>query len=97
MKDDLKPVRKIIPPPLLGPRAEPRAHDHPCKHCPSAHHPDDPESAEIKTWPHEERLKTAFPCGWNGRRYCKGYCDQMGLSDADLVRLQAMQDRGEVG
>lgn len=57
-----------------------------CKNCPSAHFPPDPEVLDIQKWPHPERVKTAFPCGWNGKRYCKGYCDQMGISDADLSR-----------
>lgn len=62
-----------------------RAHTAPCANCPSAHFEPDPESQDIKAWPHSERVKTAFPCGWNGKRFCKGYCDQMGISDSDLV------------
>ena len=75
---------KRIPEPVMASPAEPRAHKAPCRHCPSAHYPPDPESSDVMTWPHSERVKTAFACGWNGKRYCKGYCDQMGISDADL-------------
>ena len=63
---------------------QPRSHSAPCSHCPSAHHPMDPEAADILTLPHAARVETAFPCGWAPKRYCKGYCDQMGISDEDL-------------
>jgi hypothetical protein len=78
---------KRIPEPVMQQRAEARAHKVPCRHCPSAHFPPDQESEDILTWPHAERVRAAFPCGWNGKRYCKGYCDQMGVSDADLAEL----------
>lgn len=79
---------KHIPEPVPPPQPQPRAHKVACKHCPSAHSPIDQESGDILTWPHGDRVQTAFPCGWNGKRYCKGYCDQMGVSDADLKTLQ---------
>ena len=82
-----------IPEPKLRPDPEPRAHTAPCKNCPSAHYPPDPESEDIVKWPHELRLQTAFACGWAPKRYCKGYCDQMGISDADLKGLQVQEGR----
>lgn len=74
-----------IPKPVVKPPPEPKAHYKPCKNCPSAHFPPDPESADIMTWPHEFRVQSAFACGWAQNRFCKGYCDQMGISDEDLV------------
>lgn len=66
---------------------QPRAHNEPCPSCPSAHHPDDPETKDILTWPREEQVKTAFSCGWNNRRYCKGYCDKLNITEQDLINL----------
>lgn len=77
---------KIPDPPEL-PKVEPKMHIKPCKNCPSAHFPPDPEVEVILTWSHEDKLKTVFPCGWNGKRYCKGYCDSMGVTNDDLVNL----------
>ena len=68
---------------------EPRAHKQPCPRCPSAYFPPDPEVQDIMRLPHQERVQTAFPCGWNGIRYCRGYCDQMGITDTDLATLPA--------
>lgn len=59
-----------------------------CKHCPSANFPPDEEVLDILKLSHEERVETAFPCGWNGKKYCKGYCDSMGITNDDLVNLQ---------
>lgn len=56
-----------------------------CKNCPSAHGHIDPECADILTWPHAKRVETAFPCGWSPVRYCRGYCEQMGIADQDLA------------
>lgn len=80
----LKIARVVLPP---GP-AEPRAHDHPCGPCPSTGAPD-LESEEIKTWPRAEIIRTAFPCAWRPERFCRGYCDEHGITDGDLVGLVA--------
>ncbi len=80
----------ILRPPLREP--EPKMHTKPCKNCPSAHFPPDPEALAMESWPHEERVKTAFPCGWNGKRYCKGYCDKMGVTNNDLENLHLKQN-----
>lgn len=84
---------KRIPTPVLRPPPAPRAHKHPCKNCPSAHFPPDPEAIDILALPHAQRVQHAFACGWNGTAYCKGYCDQNGISDEDLVSLN--HQRGE--
>lgn len=76
----------IIPKPVLPPPPAPEMHTHPCVHCPSVQG-HDPESADIATWSHADRVETAFPCGWRPNKYCKGYCDQMGISNADLEKL----------
>lgn len=73
------------PKPLPVP--EMRAYTRPCRHCPSAHHPPDPEAEWIMAQPHAVRVENAFPCGWNGKRFCRGYCDRAGASDAELATL----------
>lgn len=57
-----------------------------CVHCPSK--PGewvDPECAEIMTWPKRARAETAFPCAWRRNKFCKGYCDNTGLTATDLT------------
>lgn len=66
---------------------EPRMHKRPCTNCPSAHYPPDPEAQDIMQAPFQVRLETAFPCAWAPVRFCRGYCDQMGISDGDLAAL----------
>lgn len=80
MKIVLSRPHKMIKP-------EMRAHKRPCKHCPSAHFAPDPEAAWIMQQSHEYRVSRAFPCGWNPKRFCRGYCDQNGVSDDDLKSL----------
>ena len=89
MIKDIKALKaKVEAQAALMSRVQPRAHRVACKNCPSAHFPPDPECIEISTWPHELKVQTAFPCGWNQKRYCKGYCDQMGISETDLQSLE---------
>jgi hypothetical protein len=78
------PSRFVIPPVEDPKEPQPRMHKRPCKNCPSAHYPDDPESADIKTWPPALRVRTIFACGWSPVRYCRGYCDEMGVNAADV-------------
>lgn len=80
-------LRIIIKPTAL-PSIEPRMHEHPCAKCPSAHWGPDPEAEEIKTYPHEERVMSVFRCAWRPTLYCKGVCDEMGVTNADLERLR---------
>ena len=51
-------------------------HDAPCEHCPTAHHPPDPESADVLTWPRDQMLAVAFPCGWRNDKLCRGQSDE---------------------
>lgn len=74
-----------IPTIFALPNPEPRAHKRPCKHCPSAHSPPDPEAADILAQPHAVRVDHAFICAWGNSRFCKGYRDAAGISDADLA------------
>ena len=67
----------------------PEMHKRPCKHCPSANGATDPECEMIKTLPREQRIQTAFACGWNGKKYCRGYCDSMGITNEDLKKLRS--------
>jgi hypothetical protein len=60
------------------------AHKTPCAKCPSAHYPPDAEVLDIKQMTKDIRISTAFPCAWSPVKYCKGYCDFMGITDADL-------------
>ena len=76
----------IIPPRKLK-ETQPRAHTVPCKNCPSANHPPDPEVQDVMTWPREEQVKTAFACGWNQTRFCRGYCDKLEITEQDLINL----------
>jgi hypothetical protein len=87
-------LRKRIPEPKPAVPLESVMHKVACKHCPSAHHAPDPEVLDILTLPHAERLQTAFPCGWNGRRYCRGYCLTMGISDSDLASVKRTATEG---
>lgn len=78
-----------IPEPVIPPPPQPVMHKVACKNCPSAHFPIDPESADIRTWKHEDKVDTAFPCGWSPVRYCRGYCEQMGITNDDLSELNS--------
>jgi hypothetical protein len=79
-----KAVNRLRLPQL--PEPEPRMHAVACQHCPSTHHAPDPQVLDTLKLPFAQRLETCFPCGWNPKRYCRGYCEAMGVSDADLQR-----------
>lgn len=55
-----------------------------CSHCPSAHYPPDPEAQDIAALPKEERIRYVFRCAWRGMALCKGVCDELGVTEADL-------------
>lgn len=57
----------------------------PCKLCPTAHYPPDEEVQEILKLSHEEQVKTAFACGWNPGKYCKGYCTLINATEKELL------------
>lgn len=71
--------RRIPPVRLVQPdeRETILIHDEPCRNCPSAHYPPDPEARDIMEWPEAERLKTAFPCAWRPDKLCRGYWDNV--------------------
>lgn len=58
-----------------------------CRHCPSTKEPD-PEFLDIQTWPKEKRIEIVFVCGWRTSKLCKGFCDAMGITEADLMEKQ---------
>lgn len=68
------------------PKAEAKIHSVACKNCPSVMGTD-PEVEEILRQDHAYRVTTAFVCGWRPTRYCKGYCDQMGITKEDILTL----------
>jgi len=61
-------------------------HVKPCKHC-SSMCGIDPETEDILTWPREQQIETVFPCGWNGIRYCRGYCDKLEITPDELTAV----------
>lgn len=60
-------------------------HKQPCPKCPSAHYPPDPESLDVQTWPRAAQRDALFPCGWRPDKLCKGQCDELGFTEADLT------------
>lgn len=80
----------MIPDALIKDYVPPQGiHDAPCRHCPSAQGSNDPECAQILTWPHSARVETAFACAWRNTKHCKGYCDLMGITEQDLLNHKA--------
>lgn len=71
----------IVEPPEDIPR---RIYAVACSHCPSAHYPPDPEAQGIAALPKEERIRHVFRCAWRGAALCKGVCDELGVTEADL-------------
>lgn len=60
----------------------------PCKNCPSAHFPPDPEAADIEKWFKAGEIGldyAVFTCAWRPGKLCKGVCDRMGLTEEDVV------------
>lgn len=55
----------------------------PCPHCPSMKGTD-PEVEDMMTWPRDAQVDTVFPCAWRKEKMCKGYCDKLGVTEADL-------------
>ena len=75
---------KIVPLKTL-PEPLPEMRPGVCQHCPSAHYPLDPECLDILAQPKTIKIETAFPCGWDHRYYCRGYCLRMGITNTDLA------------
>lgn len=74
-----------FPSPAFNPNPLPVPHAKPCKHCPSAHGESDPEADDILTWDRKSQVETVFVCGWNGSKYCKGYCDKLDITPEELI------------
>ena len=58
-------------------------HESPCERCPSAHFPPDPEALDMRQWPRRLQVEAAFPCAWRPEKLCKGYCDSIGMTEAE--------------
>lgn len=71
----------IITLPDLPPTVE--IHAHPCTYCPSVAG-DDPWLADMAAAPRVEQVASVFRCGWRPGKLCRGYCDRLGVTEADL-------------
>ena len=59
----------------------------PCKHCPSANFPPDPESLHIKELYEAGKMSAfdaIFLCAWRPAKLCKGACDRLGITEEEL-------------
>lgn len=83
-----RPATLPEPMPMMRPSA--------CRHCPSTNYPPDPECLDIRAAPKQERLETAFACGWDKRFYCRGYCLYMDIGNDDLKRLQGLEGQDQL-
>lgn len=76
-------MKRILP--AIAPPVRPnKIHAAPCKHCPSAHYPPDPEALDMLTWPRDQQLEQMFPCAWRPEKLCKGYCDSLNATEDDV-------------
>ncbi len=77
---------RVIRLPVTAPQPErPKLiHMAPCKDCPSAHHAPDPEALDYLTYPRAVQVESCFPCAWRPQKLCKGYCDFLGVTEAEL-------------
>ncbi len=66
----------------------------PCPNCPSTKGPD-PESEDIKTWSKKARIETVFRCALRTEKMCKGYCDEMGVTEEDLREVLGSRGTGD--
>ena len=72
---DLKRIPKI----KIAPKPK-KIWKTPCKHCPSAYSPPDPEALDF-----EKAVKTGelsakevvFACAWRPQKLCRGICDKL--------------------
>ncbi len=82
-KYDLLLQLKIeIPPPVK------EIHSSCCAHCPSAGGVVDEEDFESRYYQEEasrqEQIDSVFRCAWRPQKACKGWCDIMQVTEADL-------------
>lgn len=73
-----------VPPPLQRPTS---VHSRPCRHCPAAHFPPDPEAEDILGYVRSGEMsadEATYCCAWNPSKRCKGAADRYGYTgDAD--------------
>lgn len=78
------PIAKEVPLPRTN-----EIHESPCEHCPSARNAargiEDPESADIKAGSRAYQIESVFRCAWRPEKNCKGYCDFLNVTEADLA------------
>lgn len=67
-------------------------HAEPCEHCPSAHHPPDPESEQFLRASRTTQLTSVFRCAWRNEKACKGWCDYLGISEEELKGFKNAED-----
>jgi hypothetical protein len=72
-------------------------HTHPCKRCPSAHYPPDPEALDYLAASRADQVGSVFRCGWRNDKACKGYCDFLGVTDEDLRNAALLGAKKEGG
>lgn len=74
---------ETLPPGELGRAVE--VHARPCARCPSAHWPPDEEAEDYLAAPRDVQLDSVFRCAWRRTKACRGYCDFLGITEADLL------------
>lgn len=78
------PIAKEVPLPRTN-----EIHESPCEHCPSARNAargiEDPESTDIKAGSRAYQIESVFRCAWRPEKNCKGYCDFLNVTEADLA------------
>lgn len=75
------------PPPVTGVRATV------CRACPVAHHPPDPESADLeRLGTREQIVGAAYTCGWARGKLCRGFCERHRLTAAEVVTAIALNN-----
>jgi hypothetical protein len=73
--------------PLVEPAPRPNViRRNPCSKCPSAHYPPDPVTLAMMDAPRQEQLEEGiFTCAWTPGKLCRGICDRLNVTEADLA------------
>lgn len=61
----------------------------PCKKCPSAHYPPDPEALDMDQFYKNGEItlrQLIFPCAWRPQKFCKGICDRNGVTEEQIKK-----------
>ena len=72
----------MIPIPKIPESRPTEVHKKPCKNCPSAHHPRDPEAQDILDALSRGEVSfedVVFPCAWRPEKICRGVYDSASL------------------